>query len=68
MVKPLCVTVMVTVAFWPWESVTLTLHVPPRWPVTASCHVGPLALVAENVAIGDSPFGAQLLVWLKSPV
>jgi hypothetical protein len=57
----------VTDAFRPLASATSTLHVPPRCPVTVSCQVGPLALAAENVAMGDWPFGAQLLVCVKSP-
>jgi hypothetical protein len=65
-VNPLLVTVIGSVTCCADASVKVARHVPGLTPVTVTFHVGPDALDAENVAIGEFP--PQLLLSLKVPV
>ena len=65
MVKPLDVTVIEMVAFCPFASWIVAMHVPAPIPVMSGLHVGPEPLETEKLAIaGGAP---QLSLSAKMP-
>lgn len=55
MMMPLVVTLIVALVDWPDPPLNVAEHVPPLAAVTTRFQLGPLPLLAENVAIGVVP-------------